>query len=894
MKTLDKSLIILFFTFFLTFTLKANNPKKIKRLLTKAEFLKSEEIISELIQKDSNSVNANYCFSLLLTNKSYPKHDLEKAYTHIQNAISSYSKLKDLKKLEKLKDWEVTDSTLKSYRKKIDSLVFEKTFLAKNLKKYHVFLERHKTANTEQRKLVENLMQEKEFELTKQKNTFQAYLKFCTSFPNAKQHKESMATYERLVFEEKTKDASSFSFQNFLAQHPKSPYRNSAEKDLFRIIGSTNDKREIIRFILDINPHQEIKNYALGYLKEILKAEKENTKENFSQAENEILNPLRKQIKEEEIDYFFVGYEPKNESYEILNSKAKVISTKNIKAIPDDYKCGGIEDDFFLYFDEGNSKVRNLKDELIFEGKFEIAGGLGYGFIQYLTDTGIGIIHQSKWKVSPAIYEEIEVLSPNLIQVKKANKYGIIGATGIKISDIIYDEIQRINDFIILKKDGKFSLQNRKALNPIKEKTSTNFKFEFSEIEKLNDDYILAFKDNLECVFNSNLERIIPLDAHEIYHLNSNHFYTEKENKATLYLHKGKEYTKIVFDEIEFNNAWIKIRKGKNWGLIANEKKLNLDSLEFKFNEIDFLNAEIALTKNKKEIEIHFAKEKNLKTPNRKQLIRALSEENSDKVLLEITEKNGAKKIVNHKNEELVKFKNPARIEQLGVFLIVEQLNKKFVYNLKGKRLFNKPYDAVSATDNPQTLTILRNKKFGLIYLDSSNQELKSISPKYTSPLSPFGDHLFLATSGNKDYVITDKGINLTKKGFDEIHFFQDSIAIVLKDKKWKILDLDKNKTRKGKSFDEIEIIGKGSQKILKVKVNGKEGLYNPKTKWFLEATFNNITNVGSNELPIFCCEKYVPEASIYAIVYYNQHGKKIRQTILDEKSFHKISCDDL
>jgi hypothetical protein len=60
-----------------------------------------------------------------------------------------------------------------------------------------------------------------------------------------------------------------------------------------------------------------------------------------------------------------------------------------------------------------------------------------------------------------------------------------------------------------------------------------------------------------------------------------------------------------------------------------------------------------------------------------------------------------------------------------------------------------------------------------------------------------------------------------------------------------------------------------------------------------LEPTFTNISNLGTNESPLYLAEKYVEEASIYIVIYYNQFGKQIRRDVYEEKEYKKIKCED-
>ena len=81
------------------------------------------------------------------------------------------------------------------------------------------------------------------YESIKRLNTWRAYQYFIQSFKGAKEIGEAREKYERLLYEEKTKDKTLGSYRLFLSQNKNTPFRDEIEKNILHISQTTNLRR---------------------------------------------------------------------------------------------------------------------------------------------------------------------------------------------------------------------------------------------------------------------------------------------------------------------------------------------------------------------------------------------------------------------------------------------------------------------------------------------------------------------------------------------------------------------------------------------------------------------------------------------------------------------------
>ena len=82
-------------------------------------------------------------------------------------------------------------------------------------------------------------------------------------------------------------------------------------------------------------------------------------------------------------------------------------------------------------------------------------------------------------------------------------------------------------------------------------------------------------------------------------------------------------------------------------------------------------------------------------------------------------------------------------------------------------------------------------------------------------------------------------------------------------------------------------------EKIVIVYKDGYYGVISNQNGVVVTPSFTEIINLGTADTPFYFTEKYVEEASIYIVVYFDQTGKLVRKQAYEEEEYDRILCED-
>jgi hypothetical protein len=220
-----------------------------------------------------------------------------------------------------------------------------------------------------------------------------------------------------------------------------------------------------------------------------------------------------------------------------------------------------------------------------------------------------------------------------------------------------------------------------------------------------------------------------------------------------------------------------------------------------------------------------------------------------------------------------------------GLF-IVEKGGKKGLISIEGKLVLPISYDAIGTTDNG-IVSVLKSMKFGLF--DGIKKKL--IKPEYDKNLSLYNANVISAYKNGFYGLITWDNKPLSKFEFNEIQYWNDSAAFVKQGSQWMIYEI----TTRNVLLDRIKkisvIADKPDKKLVIVQQGGNYGVLDSRKGTILPISFNDLKNVGSTDEPMYFTEKYVEEASIFVVIYYDDEGRMLRKEVYEHDEYEKIYC---
>jgi hypothetical protein len=225
------------------------------------------------------------------------------------------------------------------------------------------------------------------------------------------------------------------------------------------------------------------------------------------------------------------------------------------------------------------------------------------------------------------------------------------------------------------------------------------------------------------------------------------------------------------------------------------------------------------------------------------------------------------KKRVFNSNGEMLFFTPFDKIEYNNEgFFTVYKKDKKGLTSSEGKLVVLPEYDAIgTVTDG--IVTVLKEKKFGVLNVRTRQQ----VKTEYEKNLVKYNaTHLIAFKNGFYGLIRWDNK-PVTPFEFEEIKYWNDSSALVKKNFNWILYNFIEKKVviesvKKFKWVADTE-----QEKIMIFQQENDYGVLSNKRGLIIDPTFSDIINLGSSSVPLYFTEKQVEEAGIYVVIYYDK-----------------------
>ncbi|HMV10415.1 MAG TPA: WG repeat-containing protein, partial [Cyclobacteriaceae bacterium] len=219
-------------------------------------------------------------------------------------------------------------------------------------------------------------------------------------------------------------------------------------------------------------------------------------------------------------------------------------------------------------------------------------------------------------------------------------------------------------------------------------------------------------------------------------------------------------------------------------------------------------------------------------------------------------------------------------------YFTYNQKQKRGLLSLNGKIILKPEFDAIGAVLQNQVAT-LKDKKFGFIDLARK----KEIKPEYEKNILTYNQQRLIAVKNGLSAIIGWDNKPLTGFEFEEVNYWNDSTALVKKNFQWILYNfIDKRIVAdKIKAFKWV--LNSPKEKIMIIQQENKYGVISNTRGAVIPATFSDIVNVGSATQPVYFTEKHVEEASIFVVIYYDKEGVQLRKYVYEGGDYEKIYC---
>lgn len=831
--------------------------------IEKHRWQKAEDRLRKSLARDALSPTVRYLLSVFYFDADNPASDLDSAYHYAVTALDGYA-LSPAREREKLRRVSFDSLYLESWRAKIDSTAFGQARQINTEAAYVDFLSAFPSAV--QRDLAARLRDEVAYQEALRQNTYTAFLDFLNRYPDAVRASEARAHYERLLYTAETGDQRLASFERFLKNHPESPYRPEVYRNIFEISTADGSVGSLLSFMKRYPVSKQAK--TAGQLIFHILADEENP-----QWPGQFLTDSLKHLLALNATYLVPVLQ--NNLYGFLDQNGKEIIAPGFKAIAPDYVCGNITDDLL--------RVDNMliarNGRVIYQGEVLEMTDLGIGFLKITTPSSIKVIHKGGLVFQDSV-DDCRVLARRFVAVKKDNAWQLYTLTGRLLDGERWDDIYPIHEVIAFRRDKHVFIAPIPELGKSADGNELPLSEPFDEIRLWAQGLLWGRAGDFEGVLNESMQGIIRFDRHI---LNQAFFGATARvpNGYTLYNWTGKR--SATFDAVRVFDPWVSVKKNGIWYLF--DPNLMTDASD----GYDSIRTEgpFPVGIRKDSVSIHFARN-HVKTFFRPLKVSFVPGMDSTSFLL-VEEAPRVKSVFDLAGNKLFSSAFDA-IEYAGQgMFVVSRKDMKGLIDINGKTHLSAEYDAIgSVKDN--VISVLKNKQFGAYHI----QQKKLIKPQYDRNILPYNQAVVSTfRSGNYGFLAWDnKPVSMF--AFDEIRYWNDSVAMVRKGSFWSFYDIPARKETETNLRKVILIRDAPDEKVAIVQKDNAFGVIANRGEVIIPVTFTDIVNLGSADQPLYFTEKHVKEASLYIVIYYDHAGNMLRKEIYDDASdYDKIYCTD-
>ena len=484
------------------------------------DYFKAKAIFYKAIKKQPAA--AAYGLSVIYSRNNNPFYNLDSALHYAKISTASFWKLTSEKQKVKYKVYKVDTVSVCGQRDLVDEKCFTYSKEKNTIKAYNYFIESNTGAiQVEQAELNRN---ELAYVDAKTKNTSYFYKRFIEKYPNAVQIPEAKARYDKQLFKEYTADGSLESNVKFINEQSGSFYVEHAQENIYKLSTKSKTVKAYYQFV---------KLYS--------------NNPNVPKAWRNIYN-ISTQVKTPKNIKSFLNQYPDYPFKEELEQDYILANTKYYR-IKKENKWGFVNDEL----------------EVTIPVKYSWVSPFYEGAAAVMLNDKVGFINKNNKVIISFEYDEAEPFVSGLAVVGKDDKYGIINRSGEVIVPIIYDEIGEVsNRFISVELDGKYGF--------IDQKGNLKVGLEYESVGDFNGGIAYVKQSGLYGIIDTNLYYVVKPKYQWVDNL-QNEFIRIQENGLYGVMNpKGEVFVEPIYDQLtEIENDYAMAIKEGVYGYLKKD-----------------------------------------------------------------------------------------------------------------------------------------------------------------------------------------------------------------------------------------------------------------------------------------------------------------------------------
>lgn len=836
--------------------------KRALKSLRKQKWEKASAFLIKASKKNAESPVTLYSWSRFYFTAENPYYQIDSSYRFVIRSLEQFEEASEHQR-EKFARFPLDSLILVEHRGEIDSVAFASARQENTEEGYVKFINRHPFSTD--RETAKQLRNAVAFLAAVKQNTYSAFKTFLEKYPDANELDDARGRYERLLFEEKTRDRRLASFEAFLKEYPQTPFRKEIEKDIFELFTLSGEAERFMSY-LKLYPGTPFQKRATNILFHIL-----------YDAEGEVPSGLSLTDSLERVvalnDEYLAPF-LKRGKYGFMNSSGFEVISPIFDTLLTGYVCGNITEDILIFPD----RLINRMGSVVWRGPVDDVNDIGSGFLKISSTGCTKLVHKSGFQIDSCIIDA-KMIDKRFVALQTAKGWNVRSLTGRPILGAYWDEIQVYGKVLALKKGRSNLLLTFKQFADLAHEQEFSATHIVDQIKLLANGMLWVSAGGQEGVYDSGLKEVVPLNDHKIQAFQEG-FLIHSAEGFSLFTYSGNRSS--FFERVVVKEPFVVVTKEQK-DFLFNPGQQVFSSRGYDSTAFDgpFFKGWTADS-----IFVHFDHEAKA-FPDDTRTTFIAGKDSSSFILLE---QDGKRSLYDH--EGTVQFSLPSSAFETiqhagGNFFIVSKKEKKGLIDRAGKIILPIEYDAIGTVTN-HTISVLKAMRFGLYHTLTR----KLVKPVYEKNLIPYKENLLTVFKDGKQGFIDWDNKPQSKFEFDEVKYWNDTIALIRTGKIWEMLNLFTGKIALTDIREIIPVRETASEKLYIVNQNNLFGVMSSVRGRIIPFSFSDLVNVGSADEPLYFTEKHVSEASVFVVIYYDRNGKMLRREVYEEADdYDRIYC---
>ena len=832
---------------------------RIQKAMDKQEYEKAKELIVKGYQKEPDNPGFSYYHALLLFTDDYDGFHADSARLLIAVADEKFQVYPEELRV-KLEEEFITEDTIYKLGISVRNFLYKETLADLSLKSVLDFRAKYPKSPYENALIFKR--DSMVFMKVRAENSIPGYQNFIAEFSISSFRPEADSLLDELRYQDLAEDGNLRDYLKFQQSYPTSFRTKEVEEYILKISTASHSAESLINFIRLAKTEVWKKRAAdvLYYLEDRKLNDIHPKYDSLRAAETDLENALFPIM-----DRGLFGFQNEDGTDQLIPSYSQ---------IQDLVKCGLLEDDWIFVKEKDQGKII-LKngEEIIASAEDYRSVSESIGLVKK-SDNWI-LFHKSGFMIVELPIEEAEVFKNGWIKAKHNGKWGLFTLLGNPIAEPIYEDIYQIENFWIFEKDNLLAVYKKEEILKEVEDRGLSLEFKFDDLELVDDDKLIGFKGDNECLLDDQLDFLIPWGKYEI-HPDPAGWYLRSKDGYYLYNNTDERIMDRKYKDLESNDGWLSLQTEEDWILIP---RTGQSLPERNFDSIKLINRHAALVFKEEEKTLAFTNGNKILLDEH--LVKSFP--NSPDYLM--ISKDGALGVYNQFGESILdgKFEEISFIND--TLLSITKNDKQGILKSDGSYLLNPIFSTISIKDN----LISTLYKGGIGCYDLSNSLL--IPPDYDARISKINDHYLVKKEGNYGLIDANEE-EIISLSYEDIKYWNDTSFLVTQEKEQFLISISEEVL--SDPISKLALLFEDqNESIYKFIQKGAFGLMSNQNGVILKPQYSEIVNIGDEEQPLFFADQHLSEAGFHVVSYVNISGELVFSKAYRKEEFDKILCED-